>query len=133
MLAARRLSKPRFTARPPKNQAGSQLRMVNEAKGRRLILPPYLFAAASAQRPISSTVCFSIRREDTKAKTIVLTLALCFVGVGVCFADDVQMGTWKLNETKSKLAPGVTKNADSLFAAPSASAFPRLQLGRLLH
>jgi hypothetical protein len=73
-------------------------------------LPPYVFAAASAQRPISSTVCFSIRRGDTKAKTIVLTLALCFVGVAVCFAD-VQMGTWKLNETKSKLAPGVTKNS----------------------
>ena len=28
----------------------------------------------------------------------------------MCFADDVQMGTWKLNEAKSKLAPGVPKN-----------------------
>ena len=26
------------------------------------------------------------------------------------FADDPQMGTWKLNETKSKFAPGATKN-----------------------
>jgi hypothetical protein len=39
-----------------------------------------------------------------------LTLALCFLGVAVCFADDPQMGTWKLNEAKSKFAPGVPKN-----------------------
>ena len=45
-----------------------------------------------------------------KTKTIVLTLALCFVAGAVCFASDVQMGTWKLNEAKSKLAPGVPKN-----------------------
>jgi hypothetical protein len=45
-----------------------------------------------------------------KAKTIVLTLVLCFVGAAVCFAQDTQMGTWKLNEAKSKLAPGGPKN-----------------------
>jgi hypothetical protein len=39
-----------------------------------------------------------------------LTLALCFLGAAVCFADDPQMGTWKLNEAKSKFAPGVPKN-----------------------
>ena len=31
-----------------------------------------------------------------KAKTSVLTLALCFVAGAVGFACDVQMGTWKL-------------------------------------
>ncbi len=45
-----------------------------------------------------------------KTKTIVLTLALCFVAGAVCFASDVQMGTWKLNEAKSKFAPGMPKN-----------------------
>ena len=45
-----------------------------------------------------------------KAKTIVLTLALCFVAATVCFADDVFTGTWKLNEAKSKLTPGGPKN-----------------------
>jgi hypothetical protein len=45
-----------------------------------------------------------------KTRTSVLTLALCFVAGAVCFASDVQMGTWKLNETKSKLAPGAPKN-----------------------
>ena len=46
-----------------------------------------------------------------KARTILmLALALCFVGVGVCFAEDLNVGTWKLNETKSKIPPGVMKN-----------------------
>ena len=44
------------------------------------------------------------------ARTVVMTLVLCFVGATVCFADDVQMGSWKLNEAKSKFAPGATKN-----------------------
>ena len=46
-----------------------------------------------------------------KTKTMVLTLALGFVAAAaVCFASQVQAGTWKLNEAKSKLAPGVAKN-----------------------
>jgi hypothetical protein len=45
-----------------------------------------------------------------KAKAIALTLVLCLVGAAVCFAQDAQMGTWKLNEAKSKFAPGATKN-----------------------
>jgi len=45
-----------------------------------------------------------------KTKTTGLILAVCFFGAAVCFADDPQMGTWKLNEAKSKFAPGVPKN-----------------------
>ena len=45
-----------------------------------------------------------------KARTIVMGFVLCLVGAAVCFAQDAQMGTWKLNEAKSKFAPGVTKN-----------------------
>jgi hypothetical protein len=44
-----------------------------------------------------------------KAKTIVMTLALYFVATVVCFASQAQMGTWKLNEAKSKLAAGGAK------------------------
>jgi hypothetical protein len=44
-----------------------------------------------------------------KARTILLTLLLCFVGAAVCFADDPQIGTWKLNEAKSKIGPGAPK------------------------
>src|SRR5215469_16160022 len=45
-----------------------------------------------------------------KTKTTGLIVALCFFGAAMCFADDPQMGTWKLNEAKSKFAPGVPKN-----------------------
>jgi hypothetical protein len=48
--------------------------------------------------------------DDMKAKQIVLSLAVCLVAAAVCFAADLQTGTWKLNEAKSKFAPGVAKN-----------------------
>jgi len=51
------------------------------------------------------------------ARAIVLTLVLCFVGVAACFADDANMGTWKLNETKSKFAPGAPKNTTVVYEA----------------
>src|SRR4029434_2045440 len=54
---------------------------------------------------------------DMKTKTSVLTLALCFFGAGLSFADDPEMGTWKLNETKSKFAPGATKNHTVVYEA----------------
>ena len=56
-----------------------------------------------------------------KAKTSVLTLALCFVAGAVCFASDAQMGTWKLNEAKSKLAAGMPKNSTVVYEAAGDS------------
>ena len=50
-----------------------------------------------------------------KARATVLTLALCFVGVAVCFAADGFMGTWKLNEAKSKIGPGAPKNSTVVY------------------
>src|SRR5712691_7115363 len=47
--------------------------------------------------------------KDMKRKTIGMTLALWFVAGAVCCASP-QMGTWKLNEAKSKLATGMAKN-----------------------
>ena len=53
-----------------------------------------------------------------KALVIVLTLAVFFVGgVVVCSADDPNMGTWKLNEAKSKFGPGATKNHTVVYEA----------------
>ncbi len=51
-----------------------------------------------------------------RAKTVVVSLALCFAAVAVCFASP-QMGTWKLNEAKSKLAPGMPKNITVVYEA----------------
>ena len=45
-----------------------------------------------------------------KRNVIVFVLALFFGAVQVCFAQNQEMGTWKLNEAKSKLAPNATKN-----------------------
>jgi hypothetical protein len=44
-----------------------------------------------------------------KTQTIGLALAFCFLGGALCFAADPQMGTWKLNEAKSKFTPGTAK------------------------
>ena len=44
-----------------------------------------------------------------KTKTFLVTIALCFAAGTVCFASPM-MGTWKLNEAKSKFAPGSAKN-----------------------
>ena len=48
--------------------------------------------------------------ERMKITTIGLTLACCVLGVATCLAADPQMGTWKLNEAKSKITPGTLKN-----------------------
>jgi len=52
-----------------------------------------------------------------KARTIVMTVAVCLVAGAMCFADDVQMGTWKLNEAKSKFAAGAPKNHTVVYEA----------------
>jgi hypothetical protein len=44
-----------------------------------------------------------------KTKTIGLTLAVCFLAGAACFAADPQIGSWKLNEAKSKITPGSPK------------------------
>jgi hypothetical protein len=40
-----------------------------------------------------------------KTRTILTFVAVFFAGFGLCLAGDPQMGTWKLNEAKSKLNP----------------------------
>ena len=52
-----------------------------------------------------------------KARVAMLALAICFVGAAVSLAADDFIGTWKLNEAKSKFAPGVPKNHTVVFEA----------------
>jgi len=52
-----------------------------------------------------------------KLRTIVIALAVCFLGAGVCLAQDSWMGTWKLNESKSKFSPGSGKNSTVVYEA----------------
>ena len=44
-----------------------------------------------------------------KTKTIGLTITICCLAGAVSFAADLQLGTWKLNEAKSKATPGMGK------------------------
>jgi hypothetical protein len=45
-----------------------------------------------------------------KTRIAVLAAALSFTAATACFAANPHMGTWKLNEAKSKLVPGMGKN-----------------------
>jgi hypothetical protein len=52
-----------------------------------------------------------------KIRTIGLALAFSFLGSAVCMAADPQMGTWKLNEAKSKITPGTLKNTHVVYSS----------------
>lgn len=53
-----------------------------------------------------------------KIRSGLLTLAVFFIAVAVGFAaDNPNMGTWKLNEAKSKIAPGAPKNTKVVYEA----------------
>ncbi|SRR6266496_4126332 len=52
-----------------------------------------------------------------KARTILASLAVLFAGVGLAFAADVQMGTWKLNEAKSKLSSWLPSGHTVVYSA----------------
>jgi hypothetical protein len=45
-----------------------------------------------------------------KTRIAVVAVALSFVVAAACFAANPQMGTWKLNEAKSKMPAGMGKN-----------------------
>jgi hypothetical protein len=51
-----------------------------------------------------------------KVKAALLVLVMCLVGVASSYgADDAFMGTWKLNEAKSKLSAGSGKNSSVVY------------------
>jgi hypothetical protein len=56
-----------------------------------------------------------------KFKAFVVAIALCFLTAGVCLAQDAHMGTWKLNEAKSKIPAGATKNHTVVYEAAGDS------------
>jgi ribosomal protein L21E len=51
-------------------------------------------------------------------KTVLMTLAVLFAAVTVCYAaENVNIGTWKLNEAKSKIGAGMQKSSTVVYAA----------------
>jgi hypothetical protein len=56
-----------------------------------------------------------------KTRTMLLTVAALFAVAALCLAADVNVGTWKLNEAKSKINPGAPKNTMVVIAAAGDS------------
>jgi len=52
-----------------------------------------------------------------KARTILASVAVCFGAAALALAADANLGTWKLNEAKSKIGPGAPKNTTVVYAA----------------
>lgn len=51
-----------------------------------------------------------------KTRNIALTIVMCFAGLTLCFASPM-MGTWKLNEAKSKFSSGASKSVTVVYEA----------------
>ena len=51
-----------------------------------------------------------------KTRIAVVAVALSFIAATACFAASPQMGTWKLNEAKSKIPAGMGKNTTVVYA-----------------
>jgi hypothetical protein len=75
------------------------------------------FSRLSARKENIDGTSKSVLGGGMKIKAIGLTLALCFFAGAACFADDPQMGTWKLNEAKSKTAPDTEKLSTVVYEA----------------
>ncbi len=52
-----------------------------------------------------------------RTRTIVATVAVFLGGYALGFAEDANMGTWKLNEAKSKLSAGAPRNHTVAYTA----------------
>ena len=57
-----------------------------------------------------------------KTRTCLLTFAVLFAAMSVCVAaEDMNMGTWKLDEAKSKIGAGAPKNTTVVYEAAGDS------------
>ena len=64
-----------------------------------------------------------------KTRTIMLTLAAVFAAIVVCFAADVNVGSWKVNAAKSKNLPSDDKNTTIAIAAAAGGSMKVTQDG----
>ena len=56
-----------------------------------------------------------------KTRSIILAIVVCFAGLSLSFAQNPQIGTWKLNEAKSKIPAGMMKNTTVVYTAEGDS------------
>jgi hypothetical protein len=62
-----------------------------------------------------------MKRGNMKTRTLGLTIAMLFVGLAMCSAQNPSLGTWKLNEAKSKIPAGSAKNLTVTYEAAGDS------------
>ena len=58
----------------------------------------------------------AVQRGMIRTRIAVVIVALSVIATGACFAANPQMGTWKLNDAKSKIAPGMGKNTTVVYS-----------------
>jgi hypothetical protein len=63
----------------------------------------------------------TIEDRDMKTKTILTSLTMFLAGFALCIAADLNMGTWKLNEAKSKFTAGTAHNNTVVYEAAGDS------------
>ena len=59
-------------------------------------------------------------RDSVKTRSLCVTLAVCLLALTVSLAQNVNLGTWKLDEAKSKIPAGVGKNTTVVYSASGA-------------
>ena len=52
-----------------------------------------------------------------KLRTVVVSLAMCLFAVALYAAENPNIGTWKLNDAKSKIPAGLAKNTTVVYSA----------------
>jgi hypothetical protein len=55
-----------------------------------------------------------------KIRTVALTVATCLLGLALCHASPL-VGTWKLNDAKSKFSPGAPKSVTVVYTVEGDS------------
>ena len=56
-----------------------------------------------------------------KTRSIAMTAVLCLLALTFSFAEDANIGTWKLNEAKSKIPAGALKNTTVTYSVEGDS------------
>jgi hypothetical protein len=58
-----------------------------------------------------------------KIRSVVLAVLLCLLAVACSFAQNPNLGTWKLDEAKSKIPAGAGKNTTVVYEAAASDTF----------
>jgi hypothetical protein len=69
------------------------------------------------ENAIDARQCFCRNRGMMRTRIAVVIVTLSVIATGACFAANAQLGTWKLNEAKSKIDPATGgKNSTVTYA-----------------